>query len=256
MSHHIVEVRDLKYVYPDGTMGVNDVSLRITHGESVAVIGPNGAGKSTLLLHLNGFLPPSSGSVRVGDIPLTKETIREVRRTVGMVFQDPDDQLFMPTIHDDIAFGPYNLGLPKEEVEKRVEGALSRMGIMHLKDKPPYRLSAGEKRRAAIATVLSMMPDILVLDEPTTGLDPFARRQLISILREFTHTKIIATHDLDLVADTCERTIVLHDGSVRADGPTPEIFRNEALLAECRLEKPFSMQGCPVCGKRLWNGRP
>lgn len=247
MSHHIVELKNLTYVYPDGTTGICDASVRITHGESVAIIGPNGAGKSTLLLHLNGFLWPSSGSVRIGDAPLTKETIRDVRRTVGMVFQDPDDQLFMPTIHDDVAFGPYNLGLPNEEVEERVNSALSRMGIMHLKDKPPYRLSAGEKRRAAIATVLSMMPDILVMDEPSTGLDPFGRRQLIGILKEFTHTKIIATHDLDLVADLCDRAIIIHDGRIKADGPTADIFRDEALLHECGLEKPFSMQSCPIC---------
>lgn len=250
MSHHIVEVKDLEHVYPDGTSGIRGISLRITHGESVAVIGPNGAGKSTLLHHLNGFLIPTSGSVEIGHAPLTRQTLPKIRRTVGMIFQDPDDQLFMPTVYDDVAFGPNNMDIPADEVDRRVIEALSRMGIEHLRDKPPYRLSAGEKRRAAIATVLSMMPDILVLDEPTTGLDPFARRQLISILKEFTHTKIIATHDLDLVADTCARTVVLHDGSVRADGPTLEVFRNEALLAECHLEKPFSMQGCPVCSRR------
>jgi cobalt/nickel transport system ATP-binding protein len=250
VSHHIVEVKNLRHVYPDGTPGISDVSLRIVHGESVAIIGPNGAGKSTLLQHLNGFLPPSSGSVRIGDVPLTKETIREVRRTVGMVFQDPDDQLFMPTIHDDVAFGPYNLGLPAEEVEERVSSALARMGIEHLGNKPPYRLSAGEKRRAAIAAVLSMMPDILVMDEPSTGLDPYGRRQLIGILKEFTHTKIIATHDLDMVAELCGRAVVIHEGRIRADGPTADIFRDVALLRECRLEQPFSMQGCPACAAR------
>ncbi len=251
MSHHIIEVNDLRHIYHDGTTGISDVSLRIVHGESVAVIGPNGAGKSTLLLHLNGFLQPSSGTVRIGDVPLTKETAFIVRRTVGMIFQDPDDQLFMPTIHDDVAFGPYNLGLPQDEVEKRVNDALSLMEITHLGNKPPYRLSAGEKRRAAIATVLSMMPDILVMDEPTTGLDPFGRRQLIGILKQFTHTKIIATHDLDLVSDLCERAIVIHEGSIRADGPTFEIFKDDELLRECRLEKPFSMQACPVCSRGL-----
>lgn len=166
-----------------------------------------------------------------------------------MIFQDADDQLFMPTIHEDVAFGPHNLGLPREEVEKRVTDALSRMGIEHLKERPPYHLSAGEKRRAAIATVLSMTPDILVLDEPTTGLDPRGRRQIISLLREFTHTKIIATHDLDLVLDLCARTIVLHGGRIRADGQTHAIFSDLELLEECRLEKPLSMQGCPVCGR-------
>jgi len=247
MSHHIVEVRDLTYVYPDGTPGIRTISFRVIHGESVAIIGPNGAGKSTLLLHLNGYLTPASGFVRIGDLPLTGGTLREIRRTVGMIFQDPDDQLFMPTIYDDVAFGPHNLGIPRDEIERRVLSALSRMGIEHLRDKPPYRLSAGEKRRAAIATVLSMIPDILVMDEPSTGLDPVGRRELIALLREFTHTKIIATHDLDLVADLCERTIVLDGGEIRADGPTSGIFRNEELLRECHMEKPLSMQGCPVC---------
>ena len=247
MSHHIVEIKGLSHVYPDGTEAVRDVSLRITHGESVAIVGANGAGKSTLLHHLNGYLAPTSGIVRIGDYPLTSDTMREVRRTVGMIFQEPDDQLFMPTIYDDVAFGPFNLGLPRDEVERRVREALERLGIIHLKDKPPFKLSAGEKRRAAIASVLSMTPDILVLDEPTTGLDPLGRRQIIAILKEFTHTKIIATHDLDLVLDLCPRTIVLNSGQVRSDGLTLEIFRDDELLAECHLERPLSMQGCPVC---------
>jgi cobalt/nickel transport system ATP-binding protein len=250
MSHHIVETKELTHIYPDGTTAILDISLRITHGEAVAIVGANGAGKSTLLHHLNGYLAPSSGSVRIGDYPLTRETVHEVRRTVGMIFQDPDDQLFMPTIYDDVAFGPHNLGLPREEVDKRVMNALIRMGIEHLKDKPPYRLSTGEKRRAAIATVLSMTPDILVLDEPTNGLDPLGRRQIISILKEFTHTKIIATHDLDLVLDLCPRTIVLNGGSVRSDRATLDTFQDDALLAECHLERPLSMQGCPVCKSR------
>ncbi|HPI93243.1 MAG TPA: ABC transporter ATP-binding protein [Deltaproteobacteria bacterium] len=254
MSHHIVELKGLSHVYPDGTNALDDITLRITHGESVAIVGANGAGKSTLLLHLNGYLWPTSGSVRIGDYPLTKETLREARRTVGMIFQDPDDQLFMPTIFDDVAFGPFNLGLPRDEVETRVQEALVRMDIAHLRDKPPFKLSAGEKRRAAIATVLSMAPDILVLDEPTTGLDPLGRRQIISILKDFTHTRIIATHDLDLVLDLCSRTIVLHRGTVRADGRTLDIFRDDALLAECHLEQPLSMQGCPICAGKMKHG--
>jgi cobalt/nickel transport system ATP-binding protein len=216
MSHHIVEVTNLRHVYPDGTEALRGVSFRITHGESVAIIGANGAGKSTLLLHLNGQPIPSEGSIRIGDFPLNKATLPEIRRTVGMVFQNPDDQLFMPTVYDDVAFGPLNLGFPRE--------------------------------RVAIATVLSMSPDILVMDEPTSGLDPCARRQLMRLLREFRHTKIFTSHDLDMVLDVCERVIVLHEGEVMADGPTREIFVNDQLLAECRLEKPLSMQGCPVCG--------
>ena len=166
-----------------------------------------------------------------------------------MIFQDPDDQLFMPTVESDVAFGPLNMGLPAGEVKERVAAALDRVGLEGLGRRSPHRLSGGEKRRAAIATVLAMSPDLLVLDEPSAGLDPHARRQLIGLLRDFTHTKIVATHDLDLVLELCERTIVLDRGSVRADGKTREIFADEALLASCSLEKPLSMQGCPVCGR-------
>ena len=254
MSHHIIEVAGLCYSYPDGTQALRGVSFRAVHGESVAVIGANGAGKSTLLVHLNGYLTASQGKIRIGDLPLTKGTLQEIRRTVGMIFQDPDDQLFMPTVYDDVAFGPINLGLPADEVDARVNKALDQVEVPHLKHKPPYRLSGGEKRRVAIATVLSMSPDILVLDEPTTGLDPLARRQLIGLLGNFRHTKIIASHDLDMVADRCERTIVLHEGSIRADGPTADIFRDDALLAACRLEKPLSMQNCPVCAPKINKG--
>ena len=248
MSHHIVEVRELEFSYPDSTHALLGISFTIRHGESVAIVGANGAGKSTLLLHLNGYLAPTVGQVRIGDFPLTRETLQEVRRTVGMVFQDPDDQLFMSTVYDDVAFGPLNLGLPIEEVDTRVQKALETVGVAHLKDRPPYRLSSGQKRRVAIATVLSMTPDILVMDEPTAGLDPQARRQLINLLHTFKHSKIIATHDLDMVMDLCERTIILHDGKIKADGRTSEIFQNEQLLAESHLEKPFRLQGCPVCG--------
>jgi cobalt/nickel transport system ATP-binding protein len=249
MSHHIVEVKNLEFTYPDQTPALQGISFRIHHGESVAIVGANGAGKSTLLLHLNGYLTPTGGQVRIGDYPLTKETLREVRRTVGMVFQDPDDQLFMSTVFDDVAFGPLNLDLPVDEVTVRVDKALATVGLSHLKERPPHRLSAGQKRRVAIASVLSMTPDILVMDEPSSGLDPRARRQLIELLLSFHHTKIIATHDLDMVVDLCERTIVMHDGQVKADGPTQAIFADAALLESCCLEKPLRMQGCPICNK-------
>jgi cobalt/nickel transport system ATP-binding protein len=249
MSHHIVEVRDLEYAYPDGTLAVRGMSFCIHHGESVAIVGANGAGKSTLLRHLNGYLTPVRGLVRIGDFPLTKATLHDVRRTVGMIFQDPDDQLFMPTVFDDVAFGPLNLGLSPRQVEERVMQALAQVEAEHLRDRPPYKLSGGEKRAVAIASVLSMAPDILVMDEPSTGLDPRARRRLIELLRGFHHTKIIATHDLDLVLDLCERTIVIHNGMVTADGPTGEIFSDEALLERSHLEKPLCMQGCPTCGR-------
>ncbi len=242
MSHHLVEVRDLRFAYPDGTEALSGVTFRIHHGESVAIVGANGAGKSTLLLHLNGCLAPRMGMVRVGDIPLTEKTLTDVRRTVGMVFQDPDDQLFMPTVYDDVAFGPLNMGLPFEDVDARVGSALATVGASHLAKRPPYRLSGGEKRLVAIATVLAMSPDILVLDEPTSNLDPRARRDLITLLKSFEHTKIIATHDLDMVMDLCGRTIVMHQGHVLVDGPSTEIFADDALLEAGRLERPLSMR--------------
>lgn len=247
MSHHIVEVRDLGYTYPDGTTALNAVNFRITHGEAVAIVGSNGAGKSTLLLHLIGHLTPQTGMVQIGDYRMAPQTARLIRRTVGMLFQDPDDQLFMPTVGDDVAFGPLNMGLPKEDVEARVENALTTVGALHLKDRAPYRLSGGEKRRAAIASVLASSPDILVLDEPTSSLDPRSRRRLIQLLAEFHHTRIIATHDLDMAFDLCPRTIILHGGKIAADGPTGDIFQDEALLMASGLEKPLSMQGCPSC---------
>jgi cobalt/nickel transport system ATP-binding protein len=247
MSHHIVEVKDLHYTYPDGNAALNGVSFRITHGETVAIVGANGAGKSTVLLHLNGCLIPETGTVRIGDFPLTRKTLEHVRRTVGMVFQDPDDQLFMPSVHEDVAYGPLNLGLPLEDVAERVEQALSTVGMLHLKERPPYRLSGGEKRSVAIATVLSMSPSILVMDEPTSNLDPKARRQLIHLLKTFEHTIILATHDLDMVLDLCSRTIVLKKGRVEADGPTRDILQNQKLLDACRLEKPLRLQSCPIC---------
>jgi len=241
MSHHIVEVQGLGYCYPDGTEALQDVSFRIHHGESVAVVGANGAGKSTLLLHLNGCLVPFAGHVRIGDYPLTRETLQQVRRTVGMVFQDPDDQLFLPTVYDDVAFGPLNLGLPQDEVDARVQQSLASVNCEHLRGRPPYKLSGGEKRSVAIASVLAMSPDILVFDEPTSNLDPRARRKLICLLQGFKHTKIIATHDLDMVMDTCERTIVMHQGKVFADEATLEIFNNDELLQQCHLERPLSL---------------
>ncbi len=250
MSHHIVAADRLSFSYPDGTRALREASFSIHHGESVAVIGANGAGKSTLLLHLNGCLAPTEGAVRVGDYPVTKGTLSEIRRTVGMIFQDPDDQLFMPTVADDVAFGPFNLGFPPAEVSQRVEAALRAVDALHLRGKPPHCLSGGEKRRVAIATVMAMTPDILVLDEPTTGLDPFARRQLIELLTRFSHTKIIATHDLELVMALCRRVIVLHEGSIAADGPTGEVFADTTLLERCRLEQPPSLRPCALCGGR------
>ncbi len=253
MSHHIVLVNNLKYMYPDGWQALNGVNFEILHGESVGIVGANGAGKSTLLMHLVGVLFPNEGEIRVGEVPVIKKTLPLIRQSVGMVFQDPDDQLFMTTVYDDVAFGPRNYKLPEEEVEKRVRSALETVGIIHLINRPPYKLSGGEKRAAAIATVLAMQPDILVMDEPSTALDPKSRRRLIALLRRFTHTKIIASHDLDMVLELCERTIILQKGKVIIDGPTGKILADEVLMEKCGLEMPLGLQGCPVCGaKKLY----
>ena len=249
MSHHTISVRGLGFSYPDGTRALEDVSFEVGHGEAIAVVGANGAGKSTLLMHLNGLLSPSEGEVRIGGTPVTRSTLKDIRRTVGMVFQDPDDQLFMPSVFEDVAFGPMNLGLPADDVAARADEALRRVGAAHLKERPPYRLSGGEKRAAAIATVLAMEPNMLVMDEPSSGLDPQARRRLIELLASFEHTRIVATHDLDLAAALCERTIVMSAGRVTADGPTREVFSDDGLLAASGLERPLGMQACPVCGE-------
>lgn len=249
MSHHIVEAVDIHYSYPDGTVGLAGVSFHISHGESVAIVGENGAGKSTLLLHMNGCLLPSKGSLRIGDSILSKKNLNIIRRTVGMVFQNADDQLFMPTVFDDVAFGLLNLGIPENEIEMKVMQSLETVGEQHLRKRPPYKLSHGEKKAVSIATVLAMSPDILVMDEPASGLDPKARRRLIELLKTFHHTKIIATHDMDMALDVCERTIVIHQGRVTADGKTVDIFQNEELLYGSSLEPPIRMQCCPVCHK-------
>lgn len=241
MSHHVVEVRELSFTYPDGTEALKNVSFRVEHGEAVALVGANGAGKSTLLLHLIGHLPVTRGEVRIGESPLTRETAAAIRRAVGMVFQDPDDQLFMPTVGEDVAFGPLNLRLPPADVEQRVASALERVGMSHRRERPPYRLSAGEKRSAAIATVLAMSPDILLMDEPSSYLDPRGRRRLIDLLCSFEHTRIIATHDLELVVDVCSRVLVMDGGRVVADGPARQLLNDVALMQAHGLERPHSL---------------
>ena len=242
MSDQAIEARDVSFIYPGGTEALRGVSFRISRGEAVGIIGCNGAGKSTLLLHLNGYLTPTRGEVRVGDVPLTRQTVAMARRAVGLVFQDSDDQLFMASVFEDVAFGPLNLGLSDDEVERRVADALDRVGMAHLRDRPPYHLSAGEKRAVAIATVLAMEPDILVMDEPSSNLDPRARRRLIDLLRSFGHTLIIATHDLELVVEVCSRVMVLDGGTLVADGPPRDILNDEPLMIAHGLERPHILR--------------
>ncbi len=244
MSHQLVEFRDVSFRYPDGTEALKRISFRITHGESVGVVGANGAGKSTLLMHLNGCLMPTTGAVIIGDLALTQKTRQEMRRKVGVVFQNPDDQLFMPTVFDDVAFGPLNLGLEEGAVRERVERSLSLVNGLALRDKPPHHLSLGQKSAVAIAAVMAMEPDILAMDEPAANLDPRSRRSLITLLKGFRHSKLIASHDLDLILDVCQRCIVIGGGAVVADGPSVEILTNRELLENNSLELPLSLQRC------------
>ncbi len=237
-----LEVQALCYAYPDGQMALHDVSLVIQPGETVGLIGSNGAGKSTLLLHLNGVLRPTTGAVRVAGLLVNADNLVAVRRQVGLVFQDPDDQLFMPTVQEDVAFGPLNMGLPEHIVHARVAQALTTVGASHLASRAPYRLSGGEKRMVAIAGVFAMAPAVLVLDEPSAGLDPAARRRLITLLTGCAPTQLIASHDLDLVQELCTRVLVLREGVIEADDTPEAIFADAALLTRCHLEPPLSLQ--------------
>jgi len=220
MSHHYIQFKNVRYAYPGGEEVLHGINFRITHGEHVSLLGLNGSGKSTLLLQINGLLMPTSGEVVIGDIPVTKKTLKLVRQTVGMVFQNSDDMLFMPTIGEDIAFGPRNMGLPEEVVMRRVNCALDAVGLTGMDDRPAFTLSGGQRRAAAIASVLSMEPNILVLDEPSANLDARARRQLIDILKQFRHTILLATHDTDMALELCSRSIVLDAGNIVADAST------------------------------------
>jgi cobalt/nickel transport system ATP-binding protein len=234
-----VHVQGLVYSYPDGSPALRGVDLDIAPGERVAVLGPNGAGKTTLILHLNGILLPQAGEVAIGGLPVAKANFKEIRRRVGVVFQDPDDQLFMPTVRDDVAFGPANLGLPGDAVDARVRAALDAVGMDGAGARPPHHLSFGQRRRVALATVLAMDPQILVLDEPTSNLDPAARRDLADILVTLPVTAVIVTHDLPYALELCPRSVILNDGVIVADGPTPQILGDAGLMAANRLELPF-----------------
>lgn len=226
-----VQISGLRYRYPDGTSALDGIDLAIHAGERVGIIGANGAGKSTLLLHLNGILR-GEGEVRIFGTPLARSSLKQIRGQVGLVFQNPDDQLFCPTLFDDVAFGPRNMRLSEDEVRRRVETALERVGLAGLETKSAFHLSIGQKKRAAMATVLSMDAQILALDEPTSNLDPRARRNLVKLLAEIPETQIITTHDLGLVAELCSRVLLLDRGKVVADGPPERIVEDQALLEE------------------------
>lgn len=235
--HHTIEVRDLQFAYPDGRVALRGVSFYIAPGEKVALVGPNGAGKSTLMLHLNGILR-DRGEVRVCGKLVEEDTLGEVRSSVGLVFQDPDDQLFSPTVFDDVAFGPLYMGLPEDDVRARVQRALEAVQLRDYSDRVCHHLSGGEKKRVAIATVLSMDPEILVLDEPTAGLDPRARRSLIHLLHELPQTMLVSTHDIPMVAELFERTVVIDEGEIVYDGSTQSLMTDRDLLAQHGLEAP------------------
>lgn len=235
-----IRVENLHYRYPDGTYALKGVSFCVGEGESVAIVGPNGAGKTTLLLHFNGILR-GSGKVFVFGEEVTSRNLLSVRKLVGLVFQDPDDQLFMPTVIEDVAFGPLNLGMSQEEAIKRAINALEMVGMSYAANKSPHQLSFGERKRVAIATVLAMEPKVLVLDEPTANLDPRSRRQLLSLLRRLEVTKIVATHDLDAALFLCDKAILMDDGQIVAIGETREIFSDEALMEAHGLEVPPSI---------------
>lgn len=231
----VVEVTDLRFAYPEGVQALRGVNLIVRNGEKVALLGPNGAGKSTLLLHLNGILQ-GKGQVRIAGVPLQPDNLARIRAQVGLVFENPDDQLFSPTVLEDVAYGPLYMGLPQEEVLKRARRALAQVGMSGFEDRPPHRLSLGQKKRVAIATVLSMEPSILALDEPTASLDPRARRDLIHLLQELPQTMIVSTHDIPLVRDLLPRTVVMDDGIIVADGETEAILSDSALLAAHGLD--------------------
>ncbi|MER7998082.1 ABC transporter ATP-binding protein [Streptomyces sp. NPDC095613] len=245
-----LEVSGLAYAYPDGHQALYGVDLTVERGERVALLGPNGAGKTTLVLHLNGILEPGAGSVAIAGLPVAKRHLAEIRRRVGIVFQDPDDQLFMPTVREDVAFGPAAAGIRGPELAARVGAALDQVGMAEYADRPPHHLSFGQRRRVAVATVLVMEPEILVLDEPSSNLDPASRRELADLLLSLDITVLMVTHDLPYALELCPRAVVLSEGVIAADGPTPELLSDGELMAAHRLELPFGFDPRSVSPRR------
>jgi cobalt/nickel transport system ATP-binding protein len=246
VSTPTIAVDGLSYRYPDGTEALHDIDLHIHPGERVALLGPNGAGKTTLVLHMNGIHMPQTGSVSVNGLALNRDTVMEIRRRVGVVFQDPDDQLFMPTVWEDVAFGPQNLGLEGEALRDRVQRALDAVEVADLAERPPNHLSFGQKRRVAIAGTLAMEPEILVFDEPTSNLDPASRRELTAILQSLDITQLIVTHDLPYALELCPRAVIIDQGRIEADGRTYDLLADEEFMHRHRLELPFGYRLDPA----------
>ncbi|RJP29128.1 MAG: ABC transporter ATP-binding protein [Candidatus Omnitrophota bacterium] len=249
MPSKAIEIKDLSFKYPDGHQALRGINLDIFEGETLGIIGPNGAGKSTLLLHFNGIIR-GKGHMRINGLAMDDLNLREIRKTVGFVFQDPDSQLFMPTVYEDVAFGPLNMGMKKEDVRDTVDSALSKVDMKDALQRVSHHLSYGEKKRISIATVLSMSPKILVLDEPSSNLDPKHRRDLMNMLKNFALTKIIATHDLDLVLEVCSRVALIDKGQIIKVGQVLEILRDEKLLLAHNLELPLLL-ACAKDPKRF-----
>ncbi len=251
---YAIQVEDVHFSYPDGHVVLKGVSCAIRRGEKVALIGPNGAGKSTFMSLLNGVELPTRGTVRIEGMPVQKDNLQEIRRRVGIVFQDPDDQLFCPTVFDDVAFGPLNLGLPEAEVRARVQEALRLVGLEGFEERSSFHLSFGERKRLALATVLSYQPGILVFDEPSTNMDPLNRRRLIQWLQASDKTILLCTHDLDIALDVCDRCLVLADGRIVADGPAERILYDRALLEANNLELPLALMTHELLHEKLRTG--
>ncbi|WP_092923104.1 ATP-binding cassette domain-containing protein [Actinopolyspora alba] len=241
-ANPVLELSGLTYSYPDGTEALHRIGLRVEQGERVALLGPNGAGKTTLTLHLNGIIPARQGHLAIDGLEVAEPNLREIRRMVGLVFQDPEDQLFMPTVREDVAFGPINFGVRGTDLEERVRRALEAVGMTEHADRAPLRLSGGQRKRVALATVLACDPRLLVLDEPSAGLEPVARRELAELLLELNPTMLMVTHDLPYALQLCPRSVLLDGGQVVADRPTAELLADTELLAAHRLELPYGFR--------------